>query len=60
MNWKEFLKKAIISLPYNWFIPDMRDYHMIDENVIKHWASGRKPIYQHISNTRIIQIYEFD
>jgi len=53
-------KKAIISLPYKWFIPNMRDHHMIDENVISHWAKGRKPAYQSISGSRIIQIYEFD
>ncbi len=53
-------KKAIISLPYKWFNPDMRDHHMIDRKVINHWARGRKPIYEKISGPRIIQIYEFD
>ena len=53
-------KKAIISLPYKWFAPELRDHHMIDENVISHWANGREPSYQQISGTRIIQIYDFD
>ena len=52
--------KAIISLPYKWFSPVMRDHHMIDKKVINHWAKGRKPIYERISTQRIIQIYDFD
>lgn len=53
-------KKAIISLPYKWFIPNSRDHHMIDKKVIEHWANGREPTYEKIAGTRIIQIYEFD
>lgn len=53
-------KKAIISLPYKWSVPHLRDHHMIDEKVISAWANGREPSYQHISGSRIIQIYDFD
>ena len=53
-------KKAIISLPYKWNVPNLRDHHMIDENVIMNWANGREPSYQQISGSRIIQIYDFD
>ena len=51
--------KAIISLPYMWFIPYMRDHHRIDENVIDYWASDREPSFQMITNSRIIRVYEF-
>ena len=51
--------KAIISLPYMWFIPFMRDHHMIDENVIDYWANGRKYSFQLITNSRIVRVYEF-
>ena len=52
--------KAIISLPYMWFIPYMRDHHRIDENVIDYWANGREPSFQLISESRIIRVYEFE
>ena len=51
--------KAIISLPYMWFIPYMRDHHRIDEKVIDYWANGREPSFQLIINSRIIRLYEF-
>ena len=51
--------KAIISLPYMWFIPYMRDHHRIDEKVIDYWANGREPSFQLITNSRIIRLYEF-
>lgn len=52
--------KAIISLPYKWFTPKMRDHHMIDEKVIEIWASGRKPSFEKITAERILQVYEFE
>lgn len=52
-------RKLILSLPYKWFVPDFRDHHMIDEEVISHWASGRKPVFQKIVKDKIVQIYEF-
>ena len=58
-------KKAIISLPYKWFRPFLRDHHMIDKNVIKYWSNNRKPVFEMITgenprNLRIIQIYDFE
>lgn len=53
-------KRAIISLPYKWYAPDMRDHHMIDERMIDYWAKNRKYSFQMIINSRIIRIYEFD
>lgn len=51
---------AIITLPYKWFHPTMRDHHMIDRKVIKCWAGGREPIFEKIQGHRILQIYKFD
>ena len=53
-------KRAIISLPYKWYAPDMRDHHMIDERMINHWANNRKYTFEMIVSSRIIRIYEFD
>ena len=51
---------ALITLPYKWFHPTMRDHHMIDEEVIKCWAGEREPIFQKIQGHRILQIYKFE
>ena len=51
--------KVLVSLPYKWFSPNMRDHHMIDEKMIDYWANNRKPVFQLIVNHRIIRIYEF-
>ena len=53
-------KRAIISLPYKWYAPDMRDHHMIDEKMIDYWANNRKYIFEMVVSSRIIRIYEFD
>ena len=51
--------KVIISLPYKWFNPNMRDHHMIDEKMIDYWANNRKPVFQSFINHRIVRVYEF-
>lgn len=51
---------ALISLPYKWFSPSMRDHHMIDEKVIDYWADGRVPVFSKIVDKRIIRIYRFN
>ena len=57
-------KKAIISLPYKWFRPQIRNHHMIDEHMIKYWTGNRKPTFELISgdsySSRILQIYDFE
>jgi len=52
-------KRAIITLPYKWNLP-CDPHHMIDENVIDHWAQGLKPIFEKIMGSRILRVYNFD
>ena len=56
--------KAIISLPYMWFSPNLRDHHMIDERMINRWTDNFEPSFKQITGKneykRIILIYDFE
>lgn len=56
--------KALISLPYLWHTPSLRDHHMIDKKMINVWVGGRTPTFELISGAenslRILQLYEFN
>ena len=63
---KEFsriAKKAIISLPFKWFAPTLRNHHMIDERVIDSWTRPFAYFYESIEGTSSyptnIRIYDF-
>lgn len=63
---KEFsriAKKAIISLPFKWFAPTLRNHHMIDERVIDSWTRPFAYTYESIEGTANyptnIRIYDF-
>lgn len=52
--------KLLITLPYKWHVPNLRDHHMIDKKTIATWANNRKPTFEQVIENRILQIYEFD
>ncbi|MBE6493596.1 MAG: methyltransferase domain-containing protein [Methanosphaera stadtmanae] len=56
---KRISKRVLLSLPYKWFVPNMRDHHMIDKRMIKTWTK-MEPTYELVSATRILQLYEFE
>ena len=56
---------AIITLPYDWNVPNFRHHHRIDEFVFDTWASNREYIYEEIigedkDHRIILRIYNFE
>ena len=57
-------KKAIISLPFKWFAPTLRNHHMIDQRVIDSWTRPFGYTYESIEGTTTdyptnIRVYDF-
>lgn len=57
-------RMAIISLPFNWYMPNFRSHHCIDRGVFDTWANHREYVFEEINGTkrnnkRIIRIYMF-
>lgn len=55
---------AVITLPYDWNVPNFRHHHRIDESVFDSWASKRPYVFQEIHGSqkdrrRILRIYKF-
>lgn len=56
--------KAVITLPFDWNVPNFRSHHRIDRRVFDNWAEWRKYDVEEITGEepykRILRIYTFD